>query len=124
RTDLRAKGIEPEIACSGWTLPGEVAFYCDGQPTVHNFGVALGTRWSQYDLWRPNPIWEPAPFLGKTFIFVGERVPDLVAAFDEVGEEQTVTHFENEYSVASWHVITCRGFRGFGGAHSLRPSRY
>src|SRR5947209_19357313 len=36
RDELRAKGIEPILVGSGWTLPGELGFYCEGHPTVYS----------------------------------------------------------------------------------------
>src|SRR5439155_1080805 len=81
---LRSEGVEPIIAASGWTLPGEVGFYCQGQPTVYSIGLAMGDRHSQYDLWRPNPIDDPAEFRGRTFILVGTFSESLRSAFDEI----------------------------------------
>jgi hypothetical protein len=113
RNALRSEGVEPVLAGSGWTLPGELSFYCEGQPQVYSLGLALGDRHSQYDLWRPNPVWDPDQFAGEVVVFVGELTPVLREAFEEVGKPQTVTHEEGGQPVARWTVTVCRGFRGF-----------
>jgi hypothetical protein len=113
RLRLQAEGTEPILAAGGWSMPGEIAFYCQSHPTVYSLGLALADRHSQYDLWRPNPIFDPDCFLGRTMIFVGEISPALRQAFAQVDTPQTVTFFDGEYSVARWTVTVCRDFRGF-----------
>ena len=73
RDKLRAEGIEiePVIAGSDWTLPGELGFYCADHPAVYCLGPALGDRFSQYDFWRPSPVWDDDKFAGRTFILIG-----------------------------------------------------
>jgi len=94
-------------------MPGELAFYCTGHPTVYSLGLALADRHSQYDLWRPNPIFDPDHFRGQTVIFVGEISPPLRQAFAQVDSSQVVTFFEGDYPIARWTVTVCRGFQGF-----------
>jgi hypothetical protein len=94
-------------------LPGELGFYCTGQPTVYSLGLALGDRHSQYDLWRPNPIADPEYFAGRTFILIGEYNSLLYQAFDRVDCSRTVTYCVKGQPVASWRVTLCHGFRGF-----------
>jgi hypothetical protein len=101
------------LATANWTLPGELAFYCEGQPTVYSLGLALGDRHSQYDLWRPNPVYDSEPFAGRTFVFVGEVTPDLREAFDWVETPGIVTYVECGQPIARWTVTVCRRFRGF-----------
>jgi hypothetical protein len=113
RAQLRAEGIEPVLAGSGWNLPGEISFYCQGHPDVYSLGAAIGDRHSQYDLWRPNPVFEPAPFLGRTFIMVGARAGYVRRAFDEVDDTYEVFHTEGGHAIASWTITVCRGYRGF-----------
>jgi hypothetical protein len=113
RDRLRREGTEPVLAGSGWTLPGELAFYCRGHPPVYSLGTALGDRRSQYDLWRPNPVWDGEQFAGRTVVFVGEITPAVRAAFRRVDGSQTVTCEVNRRPVARWTVTVCRGFRGF-----------
>jgi hypothetical protein len=121
RAELHARGIEPLLAGSAWTLPGELAFYCAGHPAVYSFGLALGDRHSQYDLWRPNPVWDAEAFRGRTFIVVGEAGPALKRAFDEVEAPRLVVYQEQGQPIARWAVTVCRGFRGFPSQPGGRP---
>ncbi len=110
---LRGEGVEPVVAGIGWALPGEIGFYCSGQPTVYSVGQAAGDRRSQYDLWRPNPFDDGTRFQGKTFVIVSPGPADFSAAFERIDAPRTVTHYEREQPVASWTVLVCRGFREF-----------
>jgi hypothetical protein len=112
REQLRLEGKEAVLTCSGWTLPGEVRFYCQGRPPVYSLGPALGDRHSQYDFWRPNPIADGKRFEGQTFIFIGEFHPILRRSFSHIGRSQTVTYTEGGQPVAQWCLTVCRGFRG------------
>jgi hypothetical protein len=94
-------------------LPGELAFYCQGHPTVYSLGLALADRHSQYDLWRPNPVLDPDCFRGRTMIFVGDISPALRQVFAQVETRHQVTFFAGEYPLAHWNVTICRDFRGF-----------
>ena len=113
RAELRAEGVEPLLAGSGWTLPGELGFYCDGQPMVYSLGLACGDRHSQYDLWRPNPIADADSFRGRTFLLIGEVSPLVRQAFAQVEAPRTVTYRVRGQPLASWRLTICRGFRGF-----------
>jgi hypothetical protein len=113
REDLQARGIEPVLAATSWTVPGEIGFYCRGHPQVYSLGLALGDRHSQYDLWSPNPLNDPEYFRGRIFIVVGDVNPFLREAFDEIESSQRVTHRERGQPVAQWTMTVCRGFRGF-----------
>jgi hypothetical protein len=113
RAELRREGVEPLLAGSSWALPGELGFYCAGHPVVYSFGLPLGDRHSQYDLWHPNPVDNPGKFLGATFIVVGHTSRELVAGFDRVDSPRVVKHIERGQPVAVWGVTVCRGFRGF-----------
>ncbi len=123
RTRLRAEGIDAELAGSGWTVPGELAFYCQGHPTVYSLGLALGDRHSQFDCWHPNPVADPASFKGKTFIVVGEFHPELREAFARVEAPIGVLHSQDGYPLGSWTVTVCRGFRGFPESPGLAAAR-
>jgi len=125
RDELRAKGIEPILVGSGWTLPGELGFYCEGHPTVYSLGLALGDRWSQYDLWRPNPVLDSQNFRSRTFIFVGEELgSEWWIYFDRpIGAEQEIVYCEREHRIAHWYVRVCRGFRGFDDLPVLEAPR-
>jgi hypothetical protein len=111
--ELRAEGIEPVVAGTGWALPGEIGFYCAGHPTVYSLGPVVGDRRSQYDYWGPNPVGDKDYFLGKTFIIVGALPEHFSAWFDSIDPPRAVTHRENGQPVATWTVIVCHGFRGF-----------
>jgi len=113
RAELLAGGVEPILAGSNWSLPGELGFYCAGHPAVYSLGLRLGDRHSQYEMWHPNPLDEAAAFSGRTFILVGHVTPDLRQAFAEVDASHIVTHVEDGQPVAVWGVTVCRGFRGF-----------
>jgi 4-amino-4-deoxy-L-arabinose transferase-like glycosyltransferase len=121
REELRQQGIEPVVACTGWSMPGELGFYCDGHPTVYSVGLALGDRHSQYDLW-PGPVTDPEAFLGKTFIVVGTGPQALAPAFDAVEGPRWVTHHENGRPVAGWSVVVGRGFKGFPARRGPIPN--
>ena len=104
-------GEEPLIAGMTWTVPGELGFYCRGHPRVYSIGLALADRFSQYDLWRPNPVLDAQEFRGRTFVYVGEALPE--GAFDRMDPVRIVTPTRDGVPVASWKIRVCRGFRGF-----------
>jgi 4-amino-4-deoxy-L-arabinose transferase-like glycosyltransferase len=110
RDELRAAGVEPVLAGTTWSLPGELGFYCAGHPAVYSVGPALGDRRSQYDLWRPNPVSDAAAFRGRTFIVVGPFGTALRGAFEKIDPPRVVTHYDAGQPVASWPITVCRGF--------------
>lgn len=118
RGELTARGVEPVLAASRWTIASEMAFYCDGHPLVYSVGSALWDRQSQFDLWRPNPVRDPERFLGRTFIFVDVgRVPrEILGAFDRIEPTVLVSYDEEGQLIAFWNVTVCHGFRGFAKA--------
>jgi hypothetical protein len=81
----------------------------------------LADRHSQYDLWRPNPVFDPDYFRGQTVIFVGEITPALCQSFAEIDESQVVTFFDGDFPLARWKVTVCRDFRGFRDLPSNFP---
>jgi hypothetical protein len=109
----RTQGIDPLLAATSWNVPGEMAFYCRGHPTVYSLGLAVGDRHSQYDLWHPNPVRDAAIFRGRTFIVIGEVPPFWKESFEHIDPSGVVTHRERGQVVAQWTVTVCRGFRGF-----------
>jgi hypothetical protein len=113
REQLRSEGTEPVLAGAGWNIPGELGFYCRGNPTVYSLGLAVGDRHSQYDLWRPNPVPDPEEFFGRTFIVVGFLPAAAQSAFEHVEPPIAVTHLAAGRAVNAWAVTVCRGFRGF-----------
>lgn len=123
KSEIRAQGIEPVLAASNWALPGELAFYCNDHPTVYSVGLPLGDRRSQYDFWRPNPVWDVSHFKGKTFVIVGDLGPQAADAFDRIDPPRLLTHFEKGYPIICWPIHICRGFRGFP-ADLLKQPKY
>ena len=104
-------------------IPGELGFYCRGNPVVFTFGVALADRFSQYDVWRPNPVFDAQAFAGRTFVYVGEAIPE--AAFRQVELAEAVVARDDGVPVANWKIWVCRGFRGFlPPADRGHPVRY
>lgn len=120
--EVRADLDDPVIVTMAWTVPGELGFYCDGHPPVYSFGSAVGDRVSQYDLWRPNPVADAQAFAGRTFVYVGDRLPDGV--FDRIEQVRQVTHEEGGVPLASWTVWVGRGYRGFDATGTGKPTRY
>ncbi len=118
REELRRRGIEPVLAANHWTLPGELAFYCQGQPTVFAVGAPHGDRHSQYDLWRPNPVTDESSFAGRTFLIVGVVYP---YAFEQCLQAGHVTHYERGYPIAEWKILIGHGFRGFRDLRKSGP---
>lgn len=115
RRELIAAGEpEPVITAAFWTLPGELGVYCEGHPEVYCIGSPLAQRMSQYDLWRPNPAWDPQEFAGRTMIFVGDMADPVEAAFEAVGPSRYVEHREEGRLINYWWVTVGRGYRGFG----------
>ena len=109
----RGSGHDPALAGMLWTLPGELSFYCRDHPPAYSFGSALADRHSQYDCWRPNPVADPELFRGRTFLYVGEAIPNFDEVFDRVEAPMYVTHFEAGIPIARWTVWVCNGYRGF-----------
>jgi hypothetical protein len=119
--EVRAELDDPVIVTMAWTVPGELAFYCDGHPEVYTFAPAVGDRFSQLDLWRPNPVADAQAFAGRTFVYVGTKPPDGV--FERIEPVRRVTHSDGGVPLASWTVWVGRGYRGFDHL-DLRPPRY
>src|SRR5262249_52490887 len=112
------------LTAAGWSLPGEIGFYCAGHPTVHSLGLALGDRRSQYDFWGPNPVWHPDHFRGRTFLLVSPGPVNPLGAFGSVEAVRVVTHLEGGQPVARWTLLVCRDFRGFGDPGKGRPGHH
>jgi 4-amino-4-deoxy-L-arabinose transferase-like glycosyltransferase len=121
RQRLRQQGIEPVLAADGWALPGELAFYLPDRPEVYCLGPANGGRLSQYDLWRPNPVWDPQPFLGRTFLCVGPLSPQARRGFARTEATVWVVHSVAGHPVAAWPITVAHDFRGFP---SVAPRGY
>jgi 4-amino-4-deoxy-L-arabinose transferase-like glycosyltransferase len=124
RAELRAAGVDAVLAGASWSLPGELGFYCAGQPVAYSVGPPLGDRRSQYDLWRPNPVNDPEAFRGRTFIVVGVSGVVLREAFDQVEPSRVFTYREAGQPVAMWPITVCRGFRGFRSRSASSPTAF
>jgi 4-amino-4-deoxy-L-arabinose transferase-like glycosyltransferase len=113
---LRAQqGEEPVLAATWWIYPGELGFYCAGQPTVYSVGLPLGDRHSQYDLWHPNPVADVESFKGKTFIVVGVGEDVLREIFERVEPGHVIVYYESGREVARWTATVGHGYKGFPG---------
>ena len=112
RGQLEARGLAPVLAASSWSIPGELGFYCQGQPTVYCLGPLLGERHSQYDLWRPNPVDDARQFQNDSFILVGISAEAALTWFDQVESSTLVVHQDQGHAVAAWAVTVARGYRG------------
>jgi hypothetical protein len=116
-------GEDPLLAGMTWTVPGELAMYCEGQPTVYSFGLALADRFSQYDVWRANPVLDAQAFRGRTFVYVGAALPPT--AFERMEMVAKVIHREATIPLAEWEIWVGTGFRGFNLAKDRsQPLRY
>jgi len=124
RARVRADtGEDPLVAGTVWNVPGALGAYCEGHPETYSFGLAMGDRHSQYDIWRPNPVADAQAFRGRTFVYVGEAIPE--AAFRQVELAEAVVARDDGVPVANWKIWVCRGFRGFPPpADRGHPIRY
>jgi len=106
-------GEEPLVAGTVWNVPGSLGVYCKGHPETYSFGLGMGDRHSQYDIWRPNPVADAQAFRGRTFVFVGDGLPADAGVFERMEPPTVVVHREEGVPVAVWWVWVGHGFRGF-----------
>jgi hypothetical protein len=126
----RDAGRDPFIMTDAYEVASEIAFYCPGEPTVYSVQSVLGDRRSQYDLW-PNPIDDPARFVGRPCIYVGTPDPLLTggdaaitAALVGARRVRTVEYCLGEHTVQLWPVFVARTFRGFPDDIRERQASY
>jgi 4-amino-4-deoxy-L-arabinose transferase-like glycosyltransferase len=112
RQELAAAGVEPVLAGTNWSMPGELGFYCAGRPQAYSLGLVGDDRHSQYDWW-PNPLENARDFLGRTFIVVGEPDARVLAGFERADPARVVTHEEGGHPLAFWTITVCRGYKGY-----------
>src|SRR5262249_6276564 len=113
RAGLRAQGEkDPVLAGVSWSVPGELGVYCAGHPQAYHLGLVQGDRHVQYACWL-NPIDQPEPFHGQTFLVVGPVSRRLAAGFNKIDPPITVTYQEGGRTLASWTLHVCHGFKGF-----------
>jgi hypothetical protein len=122
RAELKLRGIDAEIVTERWTHASELAFYCDGRPTVYCLGVLCGDRVTQYDLWRPNPMEDANAFRGRTFLLVGTDVNLLSPAFSALEPVRTITYRENDQPIARWTLAVAHGYLGPNGLNRIGSS--
>jgi 4-amino-4-deoxy-L-arabinose transferase-like glycosyltransferase len=115
RDRVRAEtGQEPVVAGTSWIYPGVLGCYCSGHPQVYAIGVAnQSDRYSQYDVWRPNPTADAQLFLGRTFVIVGDIWGEAETAFERHEPPRRFIHAPGGVPVAGWTIRVCHGFRGF-----------
>jgi hypothetical protein len=112
---VRTEVSDPILATERWTQAGELAFYCEGHPKLYCMGLFLGDRDSQYDLWRPNPVRDPADFHGRTFILVGSELDRLSHLFGSMETPRVVQYRESGQLIAEWTITVAHDYRG--GTH-------
>jgi 4-amino-4-deoxy-L-arabinose transferase-like glycosyltransferase len=108
------QGRPPLVLGSNWSLTGALAFHLPGQPTVYCLGPIAGSRHSQYDLWRPNPLADPSSFAGRDAIIVGDLTPQVRAGFAAFEPTRLVEAREGGLVVAQWPMTLAHGFKGAG----------
>jgi 4-amino-4-deoxy-L-arabinose transferase-like glycosyltransferase len=112
RQEFRSKGIEPVLAATNWSLPGELGVYCEGHPQAYSIGLAIDDRHSQYDLWT-GPIDHPEAFRGRTFIIIGRaEKQDLLKGFASVEPIRLLNYAEGEHNIAMWGIMIAHGYQG------------
>lgn len=106
----------PMILGTNWSLTGALAFHLPGQPAVYCLGPVSGSRQSQYDFWRPNPVFDPSYFAEQDAIIIGDISPQIRQAFESVEETKMVYAKEHGLVVAQWPVTVAHRLKasGFG----------
>jgi 4-amino-4-deoxy-L-arabinose transferase-like glycosyltransferase len=110
---FRKELMEPVLATDRWNVAGEVGFYARGKPHVLSVGRPTGDRYSQYDLWRPNPIDDAQAYLGRTFVLVGEPKDEYPDAFERIEPPIKYEYRERGELVAWWWIQVGYGYKGF-----------
>jgi hypothetical protein len=113
RQQCRASGVEPILAATPYGTAAELAFYLPDQPRVFCLNRANGLRYSQYDLWRPNPIADPQFFAGRSFLIIGTFSERARAGFGRVELVQTVIVQRHGFEIAREWIYLAHDFRGF-----------
>jgi 4-amino-4-deoxy-L-arabinose transferase-like glycosyltransferase len=113
RQALRQQGEEPIVVATWYGLAAELAFYLPDQPRVYCISLASELRFSQYDLWRPNPLADPERFAGKTFLCVGPLSQSAQSGFASVQSGPAVVIQRNGYAIAREWIFVGQQFHGF-----------
>ncbi len=106
-------GEKPVIIALNWTIASELSFYCRNNSEIYSCGRICGDRYSQFDLWKPNPIHDAQDFYGRTFIIVGHQLPDLQESFQTISKPRIVLAFAGENAVGGWTIWIGECFKGF-----------
>lgn len=115
--ELRKQQVqEPMLFGATWSYTGALAFHLPDQPTVYCLGPATGSRFSQYDFWQPNPLYQPELFVGRDAIIVGDIMPRIREAFEVMEPSNLVQAKFGNLVIAEWYVTIGRGLKpgGFG----------
>lgn len=101
---------------STWSYTGALAFHLPDQPDVYCLGPVTGSRYSQYDFWRPNPLHDPESYLGQDAIIVGDLSDQVKAAFESIEPKRLVQAKHHGMVIAEWNVTIARKLKpgGFG----------
>lgn len=112
----REQSASTMLLGSNWSYTGALAFHLPDQPTVYCLGPVTGSRQSQYDFWRPNPLHDPEKFVGQDAIIVGDISPEVKAAFEKLEPTQLVQAKQRGLIIAEWNVTVARKLKptGFG----------
>jgi hypothetical protein len=112
----------PMILGTNWSLTGALAFHLPGQPAVYCLGPVSGSRQSQYDFWRPNPVFDPSYFAEQDAIIIGDISPQIRQAFESVEETKMVYAKEHGLVVAQWPVTVAHRLKasGFGAIEEAK----
>lgn len=114
RQEIEQKEGKPAIlATDRWNIAGQIGFYSPDKPHVLSVGRATGDRYSQYDLWKPNPIDTAQDYLGKTFIMIGEPKDEYPLAFEKLDPPIRLEYRENGELIAWWYISIGKGYQGF-----------
>ncbi|GBD36974.1 hypothetical protein HRbin36_02104 [bacterium HR36] len=105
--------FDPILAATPYGTAAELAFYLPDQPRVYCLNRANGMRYTQYDLWRPNPLADPQRFTGRIFLCVGPLSAQARAGFASVTLLQTVVIHRYGCEIAREYIYLAQDFRGF-----------
>lgn len=115
----RAVGRDPVVMTDNYQVASEIAFYAPGNPPATCIQSILGKRQSQYDIW-PNPIRDPALFLGRPVLYIGSRENPLLtgengnpAAFENLRTAQIVEFSVQGAPLQVWGIHAADRFNGF-----------
>ena len=108
-------GQEAVVAGTVWNVPGELGVYCKGHPPTFSFGLAMGDRHSQYDLWHPNPVstrLRKSSRAGRSCSW-GPDSPPTPGSSSDWNRRSRWFIAKRGVPVAVWWVWVGYGFRGF-----------